>query len=50
MRATGNRLGAHLPLIAPIKGLGARAWGKDFVNLSKEVGLGRTDHYFLPLL
>ena len=39
MRATGNRLGAHLPPIAPIKGLGARAWGKDFVNLSKEVGL-----------
>eukprot|EP00435_Cladocopium_sp_Y103_P020847 s37_g5.t1 len=25
MRATGNRLSAHLPLIAPIKGLGERA-------------------------
>ena len=43
MRATGNRLGAHLPLIAPIKGLSARAWGKDFVQLSKEVGLGLQD-------
>eukprot|EP00435_Cladocopium_sp_Y103_P071119 s179_g36.t1 len=39
MRATGNRLGAHLPLIAPIKGLGGRAWGLDFIELSKEVGL-----------
>eukprot|EP00435_Cladocopium_sp_Y103_P035389 s1019_g9.t1 len=39
MRATGNRLGAHLPLIAPIKGLGPRAWGKDFVDIAKRVGL-----------
>eukprot|EP00435_Cladocopium_sp_Y103_P042781 s2110_g11.t3 len=39
MRATGNRLGAHLPLIAPIKGLGPRAWGHDFVEVSKKVGL-----------
>eukprot|EP00435_Cladocopium_sp_Y103_P013884 s2640_g3.t1 len=39
MRATGNRLGAHLPLIAPIKGLGERAWGKDFVDVAKRAGL-----------
>ena len=39
MRATGNRLGAHLPLIAPIKGLGARAWGKDFVDVASQAGL-----------
>ena len=43
LRAIGNRLGAHLPLIAPIKGLGARAWGKDFIHLSKEVGLDLQD-------
>ena len=39
MRATGNRLGAHLPLIAPIKGLGPRAWGKDFVHVAELAGL-----------
>ena len=39
MRSTGNRLGAHLPLVAPLKGLGPKAWGKTFVDLSKEVGL-----------
>ena len=42
MRATGNRLGAHLPLIAPIKGLGQHAWGHTFIELSKnkKVSLG----------
>ena len=39
MRATGNRLGAHLPLVAPLKGLGPHAWGKTFVELSQQVGL-----------
>ena len=39
MRSTGNRLGAHLPLIAPIKGLGPTAWGVTFANVAKEVGL-----------
>lgn len=39
MRATGNRLGAHLPLIAPIKGIGARAWGRDFVDVAKQTGI-----------
>ena len=39
MRATGNRLGAHLPLVAPLKGLGPHAWGKTFVGLSQQVGL-----------
>lgn len=39
MRATENRLGAHLPLIAPVKGLGARAWGKDFVDVASQAGL-----------
>ena len=35
MRATGNRIGAHLPLIAPIKGLGPRAWGLDFLEVAQ---------------
>ena len=39
MRSTGNRLGAHLPLIAPIKGLGPAAWGVTFVKVAREVGL-----------
>ena len=39
MRSTGNRLGAHLPLIAPIKGLGPTAWGVTFANVAKKVGL-----------
>eukprot|EP00435_Cladocopium_sp_Y103_P011314 s1805_g2.t4 len=39
MRATGNRLGAHLPLIAPIKGVGQRAWGHDFIAVSQLTGL-----------
>ena len=39
MRATGNRLGAHLPLIAPIKGLSEIAWGLEFAKVSKLVGL-----------
>ena len=30
MRATGNRLGAHLPLVAPLKGVGPKSWGKNF--------------------
>eukprot|EP00435_Cladocopium_sp_Y103_P024661 s285_g6.t1 len=43
MRATGNRLGAHLPLIAPIKGLGQRAWGQDFLVVSQLAGLDLRD-------
>ena len=39
MRATGNRLGAHLPLVAPLKGLGDGAWGKTFIELSANVNL-----------
>ena len=39
MRAFGNRLGAHLPLVAPIKGLGKAAWGKTFISLATKVGL-----------
>ena len=39
MRATGNRLGAHLPLIAPIKGLSDIAWGREFAKVSKVAGL-----------
>ena len=39
LRAVGSRLGSHLPLIAPIKGLGQGAWGKSFVRISKVVGL-----------
>ena len=39
MRANGNRLGAHLPLVAPIKGLGKAACGKTFISLTTKVGL-----------
>ena len=39
MRATGNRLGAHLPLVAPLKGLGKAAWGKTFIRVAEQVGL-----------
>ena len=39
MRATGNPLGARLPQIAPIKGLGDRAWGRDFVEVARMTGL-----------
>lgn len=42
MRAFGNRLGAHLPLVAPIKGLGKAAWGKTFISLAAKVGLNLT--------
>ena len=35
LRAAGNRIGCHLPLIAPVKGLGDRAWGLDFIEVSK---------------
>ena len=51
MRATGNRLGSHLPLVAPLKGLGPTSWGKTFIKIGKEVGLdmGKWDPY-CPLL
>eukprot|EP00435_Cladocopium_sp_Y103_P032700 s386_g8.t1 len=51
MRATGNRLGAHLPLIAPIKGLTQGAWGKDFVDVAKKAHLN-LEHWVsdMPLL
>ena len=39
MRATGNRLGAHLPLVAPLKGVGPKSWGKTFIKLAVKVGL-----------
>ena len=39
MRATGNRLGAHLPLIAPTKGLSEIAWGREFIKISRLAGL-----------
>ena len=42
MRATGNRLGAHLPLIAPLKGLGTSSWGKTFIKVAAQVGLDLT--------
>ncbi|CAL1129302.1 unnamed protein product [Cladocopium goreaui] len=42
MRAFGNRLGAHVPLVAPIKGLGKTAWGKTFISLATKVGLNLT--------
>ena len=38
LRAAGNRVGSHLPLIAPIKGLGQGAWGKTFAKIAKMVG------------
>ena len=51
MRALGNRLGAHLPLVAPIKGLGKAAWGKTFISLATKVGLNlATWCPFCPLL
>lgn len=34
MRAAGNRLGAHLPLIAPTK-----AWGREFIKIERLAGL-----------
>ena len=43
LRAVGSRLGSHLPLIAPIKGLGPGAWGRSFVKISKLVGLDLMD-------
>eukprot|EP00435_Cladocopium_sp_Y103_P043649 s2024_g12.t1 len=52
MRATGNRLGAHLPLIAHIKGLGQRAWGQDFMVVAQLTGLNLREwvpgHPLLP--
>eukprot|EP00435_Cladocopium_sp_Y103_P045581 s2791_g13.t1 len=39
MRATGNRLGSHLPLVAPLKGVGESSWGKTFISISEKVGL-----------
>ena len=51
MRATGNRLGAHLPLVAPLKGLGSTAWGKTFVHLASLVNLDFNDWFpMCPLL
>eukprot|EP00435_Cladocopium_sp_Y103_P030499 s4056_g7.t1 len=39
MRATGNRLGSHLPLVAPLKGVGESSWAKMFISISEKVGL-----------
>ena len=39
MRAFGNRLGAQVPLVASIKGLGKTAWGKTFISIATKVGL-----------
>lgn len=51
MRATGNRLGSHLPLVAPLEGLGPTSWGKTFIKVGKEVGLDMSNwHPFCPLL
>ena len=51
MRATGNRLGSHLPLVAPLKGLGPTAWGKTFIKVGKDVGLDMDNwNPFSPLL
>lgn len=51
MRATGNRLGAHLPLIAPIKGLSEVAWGREFIKVSRLAGLDISDwQHSRPLL
>ena len=38
-RQAGNSMGLPLLLIAPMKGLGARSWGTDFVQVSEAAGL-----------
>ena len=38
-RQTGNSMGLPLLLIAPMKGLGSRSWGTDFVQVSEASGL-----------
>ena len=53
MRRTGNAMGLPLLLIAPLKGIGQRSWGEDFIRLAGEAGLpitsrGAVDSPLLP--
>ena len=38
IRALSNAMGFRLLLVAPIQGLGPRAWGLDFFRVSQQLG------------
>ena len=49
LRATGNRLGLGLPLVAPVKGLGTGIWGRDFLTVAEEAGASLKNVFHSPL-